>query len=41
MLLARKKLILLAILVGVLRMERKSLELGNRILTTDENKEGE
>jgi len=36
----RKKLILLAILVGILRMERKSPELGNRTLTTDENKKG-
>jgi len=35
-----KKLILLAILMGVLRMERKSPELGNRTLTTDENKKG-
>ena len=40
MLLGRKKLILLAILVGILRIERKSPELGNRTLTTDENKEG-
>lgn len=40
MLLERKKLILLAILVGGLRMERKSLVLGNRALTTDENKKG-
>jgi len=38
--LGRKKLILLAILVGILRMERKSLGLGNRTLTTDENKKG-
>ena len=35
MLLERKKLILLAILVGVLRIERKSPELGNRTLTTE------
>jgi hypothetical protein len=32
----RKKLILLAILVGVLRIERKSPELGNRTLTTEQ-----
>ena len=41
MLLGRKRLILLAIFAVVLRMERKSPELGNRTLTTDENKEGE
>jgi len=31
----RKRLILLAILVGILRIERKSPELGNRTLTTE------
>ena len=36
MLLGRKKLILLAILVGILRIERKSPELGNRTLTTEQ-----
>jgi len=40
MLLAGKKLILLAILVGVLRIDRGCLQLGNRTLTTDENKKG-
>jgi len=35
MLLGRKKLIFLAILVGVLRIERKSPELGNRTVTTE------
>jgi len=39
MLSGRKELILLAILVDILRIERKSPELGNRSLTTDENKE--
>lgn len=41
MLLGRKRLILLAILVGVLRIERGCPESGNRTVTTDENKEGE
>jgi hypothetical protein len=35
MFLAGKKLILLAILVGVLRIERKSPELGDRTVTTE------
>lgn len=35
MLLGRKRLILLAILVVVLRIERKSPELGNGTLTTE------
>lgn len=36
MLLGRKKLILLAILVGVLRIDMGSPELGNRTLTTEQ-----